>query len=201
MSAIEINKLVAAVLVAGLLFMVVNVGVDEILHEDAVEVTVYPVPTVEKKAVAQEPTEPTEPAAAEEPAAPAAAEQPSAQPGSELAGLLAAADPAKGAKVARKCKACHDFSRGGRNKVGPPLWGMVGAPVASSEGFTYSTAFSGLDGVWGYDELFAFLAKPKSYVPGTKMAFAGVKEPGDLADLLAFLRTLGDQPPPLPAVE
>lgn len=185
MTAIEINKLAGAVLVAGLLFMGINVGVDEFLHEEAVEVTVYPVPTVEEKAAAEEP-------------AMAATEETATEAVSELAGLLAAADPEKGAKVARKCTACHTTSSGGRNKVGPNLWGMVGAAIASKEGFSYSTAMAGLGGEWGYDELFAFLAKPKDFAPGTKMTFAGVKNPADRADLLSFLRTLSDDPPPLP---
>lgn len=194
MSAIEINKLVGAVLVAGLIFMGINVGVDEIFHEEATEVTVFPVPAAEKKAAAEEQAM----AATEETAAATTPEAAPAQPELKLAGLLAAADPENGAKIVRKCTSCHSFDRGGRNKVGPNLWGIVGATKASKEGFHYSDAIAGLGGEWGYDELFAFLARPKDFAPGTKMTFAGVKDPADRADLLAFLRTLSDDPPPLP---
>lgn len=193
MTAIEINKLIAAALVAGLLFMGINVAVDELLHEETVEVTVYPIPTVEVEATAEEPAM----AATKETAAEAASEEPPAQPVSQIAGLLAVADPENGAKVARKCIACHSIDSGGRNKVGPNLWGMVGAAKASKKGFTYSAAMAGLGGEWGYEELDAFLAKPKDFAPGTKMSFAGIKDPADRADLLAFLRSLNDDPPPL----
>lgn len=187
MSAIEINKLIASILVAGLIFMAINVGVDEIFHRDTVAVTIYPVPKAE-----------AQPAAVEEPSA---AEKPPVQSGPDVPRLLAAADPEAGQKIARVCSACHDFSRGGRNKAGPNLWDIVGAKVAAREGFKYSSAMAGLDGTWGYDQLFAFLTKPKQYLPGTKMSFSGIRKPAALANLLALLRTLSDNPEPLPAVE
>ena len=124
-----------------------------------------------------------------------------AEPVSPLAALLARADPERGKKVAKKCVACHTVNRGGKKKLGPNLWGVVGAKQAASEGFKYSRAFAGLDGAWGYAELDAFLASPKTYAPGTKMGFPGVKKPADRADLIAYLRTLADTSPPLPRTE
>ncbi len=187
MSAIEINKLIASILVAGLVFLAIDVGVDEILHEETVAVTVYPVPEAEGQ-----------PAAMEEPAA---ADEPPVQSGPDVPRLLAAADPEAGAKTARVCTACHDFSQGGRNKAGPNLWDMIGATVGKRDGFRYSSAMADFGGAWGYDELFAFLTKPKMYLPGTKMSFAGIRKPAELANLLAYLRTLSDNPEPLPVVE
>ncbi len=186
MSAMEINKLVGAVLTAGLILMVINVGVDEALQEKPLEKAVYPVPGAESAA--------EDGSAAERGSATAEA----ASGPRSLAALLAVADIDDGKKVARKCVACHDVSQGGRNKIGPNLWGVVGAGKAAREGFAYSGALAGLGGAWGYDDLDAFLAKPREFARGTKMAFAGVKSPADRADLIAYLRGLSESPPPLP---
>ena len=171
----EINKLVASVLVAGLVFMGINVGVDEALHKGTVEATVYPVPEM------------------------AAAEGDAAEdPGPSALALLATANTEKGEKLAKRCISCHDLAKGGPNKVGPNLWGIVGDKIAAREGFAYSSALAGLGGEWGYDELDAFLTKPKTFAPGTKMTFAGLKKPADRANILAYLRTLSESPVQLP---
>lgn len=112
--------------------------------------------------------------------------------------LLAAASPEEGETVAKKCAACHSFEQGGAAKIGPPLWGVVGRDIASVEGFAYSDALLGMEGGWTFDGLNAFIHDPKGYAPGTKMAFAGVAEPEDLANLLVYLRSLADAPVPLP---
>jgi cytochrome c len=116
--------------------------------------------------------------------------------------LLSAADVTAGEAVHKKCLACHSFDKGGPNKVGPDLWGVVGRPIASHEGFDYSDAMkahAAADGAdWTFDNLNHFLANPKGFIPGTKMAFAGIKKDKDRADLLAFLQTLSDNPVPLP---
>jgi cytochrome c len=128
----------------------------------------------------------------------AAAGTQTAAAGGSLPDLLKAADPANGAKIAAKCKACHDFTKGGPNKVGPNLWGIVGAKHAHADGFNYSDAIKGLSGDWTYENLDKFLTKPKDYAPGTKMAFPGLPKPEDRAAVLAYLRTLSDSPLPLP---
>lgn len=116
---------------------------------------------------------------------------------SGLVAMIADGDVAKGEKVSKKCKACHVFDEGGKNKLGPALWGIVGRDIASHDGFNYSGALNELDGDWSYDKLDQFLAAPKKYVPGTKMVFAGVKKEKDRADLLAYMRTLAAEPAPL----
>jgi cytochrome c2 len=133
--------------------------------------------------------------AAKEPTAESAA--PSGAAGG-VAALLAHADPEAGAKDARKCAACHNFEEGGPAKIGPPLWGVIGREIASVEGFTYSGALTGKEGAWDYQKLDAFLAEPRGWAPGTKMAFAGVKKPEERADVILYLRSLSHDPAPLP---
>ena len=117
---------------------------------------------------------------------------------SGIAALIAAADPEAGKKVSRKCAACHGFDKGGKNKVGPNLWDIVGQPVAAGEGFKYSSALKGLGGDWSYESLDGFLAAPKSFAKGTKMVFPGLKSEADRANLIAWMRLQSDNPAPLP---
>ena len=114
--------------------------------------------------------------------------------------LLAAADVAAGEKVAKKCTACHSLDEGGADKVGPHLWGVVGRPIASADGFSYSSAMKefSADKSWTFEELNGFLWKPKAHVKGTSMGFAGVKKTKDRANLVAYLRSLSGSPVPLP---
>jgi cytochrome c len=124
-----------------------------------------------------------------------------AAPAQPLPVLLASADVAKGQASARKCASCHTFEAGGPNKVGPNLYGVVARPVASHNGFNYSAALKGKGGEWTYEDLDAFIRNPKQAVPGTIMAFAGIGQPEERANLLAYMRTLSDNPAPLPAAQ
>lgn len=122
------------------------------------------------------------------------------QPQVSLGTLLASADAAKGQSVFKACAACHDASNGGPNKTGPNLWGVVGRNHGSHEGFAYSDAMKAKSGeTWTYEALNEFIKSPKVAVPGTKMAFGGVKKDGDRANLLAYLQTVSDNPVPFPA--
>ena len=107
------------------------------------------------------------------------------------AGMAQAADAKKGEKVFRKCKACHKVEDG-KNAVGPHMFGIVGRAVGAVEGFKYSKAMTafGEGKTWTPEELDAFLAAPKKYVKGTKMAFAGLKKEAQRADVIAYLETL-----------
>jgi cytochrome c len=106
-----------------------------------------------------------------------------------LAAPAFAADPAAGEKVFKKCAACHAVGADAKNKVGPVLNGIVGRPVASVEGFKYSEPMIAHGGEWTEDRLAAYLADPKGAVKGNKMAFAGLKKPEEIADVIAFLKT------------
>lgn len=157
--------------------------------------TVNP-PTLPAPAPKAAPVAAAAPAAAAPAAAPAAA---SAAAPVDFKTLLAKADPAAGEKVFGKCKACHNAEKGGANQVGPNLWNVVGAPIAHHEAFPYSAALSAHNSEkWSYDELDVYLTSPKAFAPGTKMTFPGLSKPEDRANVIAYLRTRNDSPPPLP---
>ena len=128
-------------------------------------------------------------------------EKPAAAPASELPALLAKGDAAKGETTAAICKACHGFEAGAPSPVGPNLHNVVGRKIASVEGFNYSPALKAKSGeTWTYEHLDAFVHKPAEFAPGTLMAFPGLPDAQQRADVLLFLRTKTDNPPPLPEV-
>jgi cytochrome c len=183
MDSFEVNKLLGALLAT--VFVVLSLGIisDAIFSSHVPEKPGFEIVATE------------EPAAGDTGAAEAAAPEP-------IGPLLATADPAAGATAFKKCTGCHTGEKGGANKAGPNLWGIVNRPVASHGGYSYSAgmkAFSD-DGkkVWDYDHLNGFLTAPKAYVKGTAMGYAGVKKIEERAALMAYLRTLADTPAPLP---
>ena len=122
---------------------------------------------------------------------PAASEKP-------LPILLASVNIEKGAKVAKKCASCHTFNKGGKNKVGPNLYNIIGAERGIVVGFNYSAAIKAMGGKWGYDDMNKFLKKPKEFMKGTKMTFAGLKKAGDRAAIILYMRARSESPVPLP---
>ncbi len=179
MNSMEINKIVAALLTAGVIAMLLGFVAKILIpvhgaHGD------HHGPNLFADLV---------PAAMTESAAPAGSVP--------IAPFMAAATAEEGEKVAKKCASCHTFDAGGPNKVGPNLHNMLGAEHAKKD-FAYSAAMQGMAGTWGYEELNQFLYKPKEYAPGTKMSFVGLKKPEDRAAVIAYLRSVTDNPPALP---
>lgn len=115
-----------------------------------------------------------------------------------IATLLATADVAKGEAVFKKCTACHTIAQGGANGIGPNLWAALGKPHGHVAGFAYSDALKGVPGNWDWEGMDKWLANPKKYAPGTKMTFAGLGNPEERANLLAYLNSQGSNLP-LPA--
>ncbi|MCF8481151.1 MAG: cytochrome c family protein [Rhodospirillum sp.] len=111
--------------------------------------------------------------------------------------LIASATPEDENKVIKACAACHTFDEGGPNRVGPNLHGVAGRPKGSHEGFAYSDAMLAAGGTWTTEDLWTFLESPKGFVPGTKMAFQGLKDPATRAAAIAYLRSQTPNPPPL----
>ena len=188
MSAMEINKIVGAILMALIIIKVSDLAGEAMGRPQPLAKPAY---LVGGQAPAPD-ASPQAKAAADKPAA--------AKPGSGTAigPLLAAASAESGKSVARKCATCHSLKKGGKTKVGPALWGVVGTKKAEGS-FRFSGALKGLGGVWDYAALNIFLANPKAFAPGNKMSsFAGIKKDTDRAALILYLRSLSDSPVPLP---
>ncbi len=180
-TSLEGNKIIAGLLCAGLLAMATGKLADALRSPTELSENVYKI-EVEDSGTA----------VAAAPAGPAPVEP--------ILGLLASADVGAGESGAKKCAACHSFDEGGANKVGPNLWNIVNADKGSVDGYAYSDAMASFDDPkqWTYSSLNKFLQKPKEYMPGTKMNYAGIRKTGDRADMVAYLRSLSGSPAPLP---
>jgi cytochrome c len=176
MNSFELNKIVGAILGTCLILQAVHIAAGAIFTPKIPAKPGYEI-AVKEEAPAQ--------------AGPKTPEQP-------FPVLLASANPDHGKATTRLCQACHTLDKGGPNRVGPNLWGVVGRPRASEAGYEYSSAMKAKGGTWTFDELNKFLAGPQKYIAGTKMTFAGVSNDKQRADLIAYLRTQSDNPLPLP---
>jgi cytochrome c len=116
----------------------------------------------------------------------------------QVVALLSKANPDAGQDIFKRCLQCHTVDKGGPNKVGPNLWGVVGRKPAQHAGFPYSEAMKKSDGEWSWEKLATYLHDPRGTIPGNKMAFAGIKDSQELADLLVYMRKMSDSPAPLP---
>lgn len=176
--SLEGNKIVAAILTAGIIAQGAGVFSRILYSPHHLEKDAFPI----------------------EVAAPSGGEAKPA-PEKPLPVLLAAADPKAGEKDAAVCKACHNFAEGAGSKIGPDLWNVVGREIASKSDFSYSDALKSKKGNWTYEDLFAWLKSPREWAPGTKMTFAGISSPEKRADVIVYLRTLSEKPEPLPEVK
>src|SRR3954468_17994210 len=170
------NTIAGWVLFAGIVALGSSIVAGEMFHSERPEKMGYPIAGVEQEGDGA-----------------AAAEQP-------IEVYLAKADPAKGQQVFNKCMPCHNADKGGPNQLGPNLWGVLGEPIGKgANGFAFSTALSSKGGKWNWDLLSQWLTSPKAFAPGTKMTFAGISNPQDRANVIAFLNQHSDDPQPLPA--
>jgi cytochrome c len=168
------NAIAGWVLFAGIVALGASIVTGEVFHQERPEAMGYPIEGVVVEG---------EGAAAEEP----------------IAVYLAKADAAKGENVFKKCAACHNAEPGGANALGPGLYGVMGNPIAGHPGFAFSEPLKSKGGTWDWETMSAWLANPKKFAPGTKMTFAGLGNPQDRADVMAFLNSRDSAPLPLPA--
>jgi len=112
--------------------------------------------------------------------------------------LLASASIERGTSVAKQCELCHNLGKGQGNKIGPPLYGVVGRKVAVEGGFNYSPQLKAKGGTWTFEALDKWLLNPRADVPGTLMTFAGIPNDKQRADVIAYLNSNSDKPEPLP---
>ncbi len=173
----ELNKVAASILLSGLMIMIVSNVVDMLYSPEEYKIE-------HQTIVAAGDSEP---------------QQKIEQVALDIRVLMQNASFEKGKLAAKKCVACHSFEKDGLNKVGPNLWNVVGNKKAHLGNlFNYSKAMLEKGGRWGYEELFVFLKNPKAYIKGTRMAFAGISNPQEIADLVSYLRRLSDSPIDLP---
>jgi cytochrome c len=177
MNSFELNKILGALLGTCLILLALSISAGAIFAPE-------------------KPAKPGYAIAVKEPAAGEA--KGAKEPEEPMEAMMASASVEKGQAVAKQCGACHTFEKGGPNRVGPNLYGIVGRPKASIAGFSYSAGMKAKGGDWSFGELYAFLSSPRSYVPGTAMTFAGLSKGQQRADVIDYLNTLSDAPQPLP---
>ena len=177
MNSFELNKILGAILGTCLITLALNIGANAIFSPEKPAKPGYEIAVKEKGGGAGEA------APKEEPMEP----------------LLASGSVDKGKQIAKQCQACHTLEKGGPNKIGPNLYGIVGSPRGEGRGgFNFSAAMKAKGGSWTFGELYAFLANPRGYIPGTAMTFAGLSRGQQRADVIDFLNTLSDKPLPMP---
>ncbi|MBO0734006.1 MAG: cytochrome c family protein [Methylocapsa sp.] len=179
MDTFELNKFAGAILASLLLAMVLHLTSDAIFYYPKPAKPGYVIPVPSEMAAAETKKEETAPAVL------------------PIEQRLATADEKKGEADVKPCQTCHNFEKGGVAKMGPPLYGVVGRAKGSAAGFEYSEAIKSKGKAWTYADLDLFLTNPKAYAEGTKMSFAGESDPWKRADIIAYLRSLSDNPEPL----
>jgi cytochrome c len=178
MDSFEFNKIAAGILISLLVAMVGSLISETLVHPHKLEKNVFIVEGVEASSAQGD-------SAKDEPLKP-------------IGPMLASANIENGKVIAKKCIQCHTFEKDGANKTGPNLWGVVGNKIAHMASYAYSSGFKAKDGKWDYETLNQYLHKPRTFIPGTKMSFAGLANEQERADVIAYMRSLSDSPEPLP---
>lgn len=180
MNSHDLNKVAMGVLMFLLLAIGLSNLTEVVFHQDPMAANAYPIDT---SAVAS-----------------ASVADVAVEEGPSIAELMQTASIDKGMSVFKKCAACHTPENGGRAKIGPNLWNVVGGDIADNDGFAYSDAMLAQEGGWSYEMLDKYLTKPKDAIPGNKMVFVGLKKGSDRASVILYLRSLSDAPIEMPVM-
>ena len=181
MDSFEINKIIASILLVALLIIGISKISNIIFKVDKLDSSAYKVelPDNGAKQISEENTM-------------------KADEKVDISALMALGDIAHGEKVFKKCTACHQIAVGGKNMVGPNLWGVIGRTSGSISDYKYSKAMVAYAKEWSFEEMNSYLIKPQAYIKGTKMAFAGLRKEKDRASVILYMNSKGDNPKPLP---
>ena len=171
-----LNQIIAAVLLTFVVIFIINKSSDVIYKVEAPKAVLK----VEKKMVSQ------------------TSVSTSAERTSDIKVLLAMGSVDHGKKIFSACKSCHSIKKDGGNKIGPALWGVLGRQIGSINDYKYSKAFAEFGGEWNLENMNSFLIKPKDYIKGTKMSYAGLKKEKDRASVILYLNEYSDNPLQLP---
>ena len=180
MDSFELNKVIAAILMVALLIIGIGKISNVIFHVEKPKTPGY--------SVDLEQTTTTEAVASSE----------TTEEKVDIAVLISLGDLATGEKVFKKCSACHQIAAGGKNMIGPNLWGVIGRSAGSVGDYKYSKAMVAYGKEWTFEEMNSYLIKPQAYIKGTKMAFAGLRKEKDRASVILYMNSKGNNPKPLP---
>jgi len=179
MDSFELNKIIAAILMVGLLLIGIGKISEIIFHVEKPEKPGYTVEVEKVVSASSISTEVT-------------------QEGVDISALMAMGDISSGEKIFKKCAACHSIVKGGKNNIGPALYNVVGRKVGVIADYKYSKALASYEKEWTFEELNGYLIKPAKWIKGTKMAFAGLRKEKDRASVIKYLNQNSDNPLPLP---
>ena len=173
------NKIIVSIVLAVILVLVINKITDVIYYVEKPEKSAYQVAiiTTDSTTTTEKNSEDVVPG--------------------NIMTLFASTSADDGAKVFKKCTACHSIAQGGGNKIGPTLWGVLGRETGSISDYKYSKAMAAHGKTWSFDEMNSFLIKPKDWIKSTKMSFAGLKNAKDRAAVILYMNENTDNPLPL----
>ena len=181
MDSFEINKIIAAILLTALIIIGIGKFTDILFHVEKPKESAYKIEGLEMAATQTSSNSETK-----------------VEEKINIKELLALGDKAHGEKVFKKCSACHMIASGGKNMIGPNLWGVIGRTAGSVSDYKYSKAMVAYGKEWTFEEMNAYLIKPQAYIKGTKMAFAGLRKEKDRASVILYMNSKSSSPKPLP---
>ena len=181
MDSFEINKIIAAVLLTALIVIGIGKFADILFYVEKPKESAYKIEGLEVASSSSTSNEEVKVVEAV-----------------DIKALLAMGDLTHGEKVFKKCSACHQIAAGGKNMIGPNLWGVIGRTAGVVDDYKYSKAMIAYGKEWSFEEMNSYLIKPQAYIKGIKMAFAGLRKEKDRASVILYLNKNSDSPLPLP---